>query len=123
LADEQLPDSAELVEKEINGGNLAIPRNDEIRPCVGWGITGAARYRLDAPGIAQFLGFANWLISKAWMSGFDRAGDPIDLVAAHGRRVPPIVEHAIFREDLVNRCARSFSPKTSRRLRINGDML
>jgi hypothetical protein len=34
--------SGQLVEKEINGGNPAVPGNDEIGPRVGWCLTRAA---------------------------------------------------------------------------------
>jgi hypothetical protein len=56
---------------------------------------------LDAPGIAQFLGFCNWLISKVRVRSPDCAHDAIDLVAA---TVDPLglVENAIIGEDLVD---------------------
>jgi hypothetical protein len=57
----------QLVEKNINGGNPAVPGNDEISTSVCWRLTRAARYPLDPPSIAHFL---------------DRARDSIDLVAA-----------------------------------------
>jgi hypothetical protein len=37
---------------------------------------------LDPPGIAQFLGLGNWLISKVRVSSLDLARDAMDLVAA-----------------------------------------
>src|SRR4029077_15292851 len=74
--------SAELVEKEIKGGNPAVPGNDEISPGVRWRLTRAARYPSDPPAIAQFLGRGNCLISKVRGSSPDRARDPIDLVTA-----------------------------------------
>jgi hypothetical protein len=57
---------------------------------------------LDPPGIAQFLGLRNWLISKVRVSSPDRARDAIDLVAATVDALAGIVEHAIRREDLVD---------------------
>src|ERR1700737_2622683 len=93
--------SGYLVEKKINGGNPAVPGNDEISPGVGWRLTRAARYPLDPPVIAQFLGSGNWLISKVRVSSFDRARDAIDLVAATVD-APGLEEHAIFGEDLVD---------------------
>src|ERR1700704_6106842 len=93
--------SWKLVEKEINGGNPAVPGNDEISPGVSWRLTKAARYPLDPPAIAQFLGPGNWLISKVRVGSLDRARDAIDLVAATVE-APGLVKHAIFGEDLVD---------------------
>src|SRR4029077_17153697 len=53
--------SGELVEKKIKGENPAAPDNDEISPGVPRRLTGAARYPLDPPAIAQFLRFCDWL--------------------------------------------------------------
>ena len=49
----------QLVEEEINGGNPAVPGDDEIRSGVCWSIARAARYPWDPPAIAQFLGLGN----------------------------------------------------------------
>src|SRR6266581_6472735 len=95
----------QLIEKKINGCNPAVPGNDEISPSVSWRVTRAARYRLDPPGIAYFLGLGYWLISKVRVSSLDRARDSIDLVAASVDASLGIVEHAIFGEDFVNRRA------------------
>src|SRR5438309_1047187 len=92
----------ELVEKEIKGGNPAVPGDDEISPGVRWRLTRAARYPLDPPAVAQFLGSGNWLVSKVRMRSPDRARDAIDLVAATVDAAPGIVEHAIFSVDLVD---------------------
>src|SRR5207245_8808329 len=81
--------------------NPAVPGNDEISPGVSWRLTRAARYPLDPPAIAQFLGPGNWLVSKVRVSSLDRARDAIDLVAAMVD-APGLVEHAIFGEDLVD---------------------
>src|SRR6266436_3822177 len=94
--------SGQLVEKEIKGGNPAVPGNDEISPGVSWRLTRAARYPLDPPAIAQFLGLGNWLIPKVRVSSPDRARDAIDLVAATVDATTGVVEHAIFGEDLVD---------------------
>ena len=72
----------DCVEKEIKGGNPAVPGNDEISPGVGRRLARAARYPLDPPAVAQFLGLGNWLISKVRVSCPDRARDAINLVAA-----------------------------------------
>src|SRR5712691_9634099 len=89
----------ELVEKEIQGGNPAVPGNDEISPGVRWRLTRAARYPLNPPDIAQFLGPGNGLISKVRVSRLDRDRDTIDLVAATVDAPAGVVEHAIFGED------------------------
>src|SRR6266853_1477295 len=91
----------ELVEKEINGGNPAVPGNDEISPGVRWRLTRAARYPLDPPAIAQFLGPGNRLIPKVRVSSLDRTRDAIDLVPASVDALG-LVKHAIFGEDLVD---------------------
>jgi len=91
-----------LVEKEINGGNPALPGNDEIGPGVSWRFTRAARYPFDPAAIAQFLGFGNRLILKVRVSSLDGARDPIDLVAATVGACFGVVEHAIFGPDLVD---------------------
>src|SRR4051812_19731877 len=44
--------SGYLVEKEIKGGNTAVPGNDEISPGVSWRFARAARDPLDPPAIA-----------------------------------------------------------------------
>src|SRR6185295_8647885 len=70
-------------------------------PGVGWRLTRAARYPLDPPAVAQFLGPGNWLISKVRVSSLDRARDAIDLVAATVD-TSGLIKHAIFGEDLVD---------------------
>src|SRR4029077_6130289 len=94
--------SGQLVEKEIKGGNPAVPGNDEISPGVSWRFTRPARYPFDPAAIAQFLGFGNWLILKVRVSSLDRARDSIDLVAATMDARFWVVEHAIFGPDLVD---------------------
>ena len=93
---------SQLVEKEIKGGNTAVPGNDEISTSVCWRLTRAARYPLDPPAIAHFLRLGYWLISKVRVSSLDRARDSIDLVAASVDASLGIVEHAVFGEDFVN---------------------
>jgi len=91
----------QLVEKKIDGGNPAVPGNDEISTSVCWRLTRAARYPLDPPAIAHLrLGY--WLISKVRVSGLDHASDSIDLVAASVDASLGIVEHSIFGEDFIN---------------------
>ena len=76
----------QLVEKKINGGNPAVPGNDEISTSVCWRLTRVARYPLDPPAIAHFLRLGYWLISKVRVSSPDRTRDAIDLVAATVKR-------------------------------------
>src|SRR5713226_6949315 len=107
----------QLVEKKINGCNPAVPGNDEISTSVSWRVTRAARYPLDPPAIAYFLGLGYWLISKVRVSSLDRARDSIDLVAASVDTSLGIVEHAIFGEDLRSRRA------PTRRVVLTGDFV
>src|SRR5712691_8733743 len=92
----------ELVEKEIKGGNPAVPGDDEISPGVSGRLTRAARYPLDPPAVAHFLGLGNGPIAKVRVSGPDRARDAIDRVAATVDAPAGIVEHAIFGKDLAD---------------------
>jgi len=57
-----------LVEKEINGGNPAVPRDDEISTGVSRRLASAARYPLDPPAIAHFLRPGYWMISEVRVS-------------------------------------------------------
>src|SRR5881397_2599091 len=86
----------------MNGGDPAVPDNDEISPGVSWRLTGTARSPLDPPAITQFLGPGNRLISKVRVSSPDRARDAIDLVAATVDALGRVVEDAIFGEDVVD---------------------
>src|SRR5229473_1265376 len=92
----------QLVEKEINGGNPAVPGNDEISTSVCWRVTRAARYPADQPAIARFRGLGNWLISEFRVSSLDRACDAIDLVTATIDSLAGVVENAIFSVNLVD---------------------
>src|SRR5436190_10579135 len=94
--------SGQLIEKDIKGGNPAVPGNDEISPGVRGRLTRAARYPPDPPAIAQFLGLGNWLISKISVSCPDRARDAIDFVAATMCSAGRIVEHSVFGVDFVD---------------------
>src|SRR6266404_694350 len=86
----------------MQGGNPAVLDDDEISPGVSGRLTGATRYPLESPAVAQFLGFGNWLISKVRLSCPDRSRDAIDLVVATVCSAGRIVEHAIFGEDLID---------------------
>src|SRR5260221_10390630 len=72
--------SRELVEEEIDGGNPAVPGNDEISPGMRWRLARPALHPLDPPAIAHFLGSCSWLIPKVGVSSPDRARDSIDLI-------------------------------------------
>jgi hypothetical protein len=76
--------SGQLVEEEVDGGNSAVPDDDEIRSRVFRRFTRAARYPWDAPAIANFLGLGSWLIAKFGMSRLDSTCDAIDLVPLLG---------------------------------------
>ena len=94
--------SGELVKKKINGGNAAVPNNDEISPGVSWRLTKAARYPFNPSAIAQLLGRGNGLILKVRVTGPDLACDAIDLVSAAEYTPRRIVKCAIFVVDLVD---------------------
>ena len=78
----------------------ALTLGEPLLPGVSWRLPSAARYRLDASAIAQFLGLGNWLILKVRVSSPDCARDAIDLVAATVDAPTGVIEHAIFGEDL-----------------------
>src|SRR5437867_12978709 len=92
----------ELVEKEIQGGNPAVPGDDEIRPGVRWRLTRAARYPLDPPAVAHFLGLGHGLIAKVRVRDPDRARDAIDRGAATVAAPAGVAEHAIVGEQLAD---------------------
>src|SRR6266404_7811232 len=93
---------ARAIEKEIDGGNPAVPGDEEISPSVGWRLAGATRHPPDPHAIAQLLWRGDRLILKVRMSSLDHARDAVDLVAATVGAAVGVVEHAIFVVDLVN---------------------
>src|SRR4029077_6713380 len=93
---------ARAIEKEIDGGNPAVPGDEEISPGVGWRLAGGTRHPPDPRGVAQLFGLADRLILKVRMSSFDHARDAVDLVAATVGAAVGVVEHAIFVVELVN---------------------
>src|SRR5580704_6482561 len=93
---------ARTIEKEIDGGNPAVPGDEEISPGVGWRLAGATRHPPDPHAIAQLLGRGDRLILKVRMSSFDYARDAVNLVAATMGAAVGVVEHAIFVVDIVN---------------------
>ena len=62
---------------ELDGCDPAVSGDNEISAGERWLLTRAALYPSDSPGIAQFLGLANWLISRVCVSSPDRARDAI----------------------------------------------
>jgi plasmid stabilization system protein ParE len=93
--------SGQLVEKEVESGDAAVAGDEEISSGVRGRRAGAARYPFDAAAIAQLLGLGNGLILKVGVSGLDRAGDPVDFVAASKGAFTRVVEHAILVPELV----------------------
>src|SRR5579859_7935115 len=72
----------QLVEKQINGGNPAVPGDDEISTSVSRCLARPALQPLDPPAIAHFLRLGCWPISEVRVTSPERAGDSMDLVAA-----------------------------------------
>src|SRR5579862_2508180 len=93
---------ARAIEKEIDGGNLAVPGDEKISPGVGWRLAGATRHPPDPCGVAQLFGLADRLILKVRMSSLDYARDTVDLVAATMDPAVGVVEHSIFVVELVD---------------------
>src|SRR5258708_33131797 len=90
------------MEKEIDGGNPAVPGDEEISPGVGRRLAGATRHPPDPYAIARLLWRGDRLILKVRMSSLDHARDPVDLVAAPVGAAVGVVGHALFVVDLVN---------------------
>jgi hypothetical protein len=106
-------DELQLVEKKINGGNPAVPRDDEISTGVSRRLVRAARYPLDPPAIAHFLRLCYCLISKVRASRLDRTRDSMDLVAASIDASLGITQSSVKISSIAaRRRAGSFSPKT-----------
>src|SRR6266550_6349663 len=96
------PRSRQLVKEEIDGGDLAVPGDDEIGSGVSRRFARAARDPRDPPAIAQLLRRADRLILKVRMSSLDHTCDAVDLVAATVGAAGGVIEHAIFVVDLVD---------------------
>src|SRR4029077_12023699 len=93
---------ARAIEKEIDGGNLAVPGDEEISPGISWRLAGGTRHPPDPRGVAQLFWLADRLILKVRMSSLDHARDAVDLVAATVGAAVGVIENAIFVVDLVN---------------------
>jgi hypothetical protein len=96
--------SWKLVKEKIDGGNLAIPGDDEIGSGVSRGLVKAARHPADPPAIADHLRRGERLISEVRMTSLDHACDAVDLVATAVSAVG-FVEYGVFVEDFVDCCA------------------
>src|SRR5882724_3306033 len=94
----------ELVKEEGDGGNFAVPGDHEIGSGVSWWPARAARYPPNPTAIAYLLRRGERLILEVRMSSLDHACDAVDLVTAAVSAVR-FVEHSVFVEDLVDRCA------------------
>jgi hypothetical protein len=93
--------SRKRVKEEIEGGNLAVPDDDEIGSGVSRRLARAARHPPDATAIAYLLRRGERLILEVGMSGLDHACDAVDLVTAAVSALG-FVEHPVFVEDLID---------------------
>jgi hypothetical protein len=93
--------SRKLVKEEIEGGNLAVPDDDEIGAGVSWRLAGGARHPPDPTAIAYLLRRGDRLILEVGMIGLDHACDAVDLVTAAVSALR-FVEHPVFVEDLID---------------------
>ena len=73
--------SQKFVKEEIDGGNLAVPGDDEIGSGVSRRLARAAGHPADPPAIADHLRRGEQLISEVRMSSLDHASDAVDLIA------------------------------------------
>src|SRR6185295_3649801 len=94
--------SRKLVEEEIDGGDPAVPCNNEIGPGVRWRLARGARHPLAPRSVAQFLRRGDRLILIVWVSGLDYAGDAVDRVATTVDPLVGVVEHGLFIVELVD---------------------
>src|ERR1700757_4752789 len=94
--------SGQLVEEDIEGGDTAVPRDDEIGPRVRWRLARPARRPSEPAAIAGHLRIGDRLISKVGMSGPDRSGDAINLIAPPADAGLGVVERRILVEELVD---------------------
>src|SRR5580658_11153009 len=99
-----MPSSRKRVKEEIEGGNLAVPDDDEIGAGVSWRLAGGARHPPDPTAVAYLLRRGDRLILEVGMIGLDHPCDAVDLVAAAVSALG-FVEHPVFVKDLVDRRA------------------
>ncbi len=110
----------QLVEKEIDGCDPAIPRNDEVGTGISRGLAGAPRHPTNAASVSPLFGFGKRLKFEIRVSRLNRALDAVDLFTASIHAAIRIVEYAIFGEDLVDGRTPAggvVSPNTSSRSR------
>ena len=91
----------QFVEKEIDRGNSSIACNDKISTSDNRSLIWATFYPLNASSISQFLGWANWLVSKVRVSGSEFACNAVDLVTTT-MNSSGLVEYAVFRKNLID---------------------
>jgi DNA transformation protein and related proteins len=96
--------SRKLVKEEIDGGNPAVPDDNEIGSGVSGRLAGTARHPQDPTAIANLLRRGERLIAEVGMGGLDQSCDAVDLVAA-AIGAFGFVEHGVFVEDLTDRDA------------------
>lgn len=91
-----------LVEEEINGGNPAVPGDNEVRTGDYWGFARPALQPLDSTTITNFFRPGNHPISKVRVLSPKRTRYPIDLGAASINILVGFIENDIFGEYLVD---------------------
>ena len=111
--------SRKLVKEEIDGGNLAVPGDDEIGSGVSRRLARAARHPTNPPPIAHHLRRGERLISEVRMRSLDHAGDAVDLVATAVKAVGSWNTASSWKISSIalRRRTGSISPNTSWRLR------
>ena len=95
--------SMQFVEKEIDRGNSSVACNGEISPSDNRSLIWATLYPLNASNISQFLGRANWLVSKVRVTSSELACNAVDLVTTT-MNASGLVEYAVFRKNLIDGC-------------------
>jgi hypothetical protein len=110
------------IEEEVERRDVAIAGDDEVGAGIGRGLAWPTRHPLDASGRpTEVLGFTDRRVAEIGVGRFDGAGYPVDLIPA-AVDAPGRVEQGVLGENVssmtVRRRSGSFSPNTSRRLRV-----